>query len=97
MIATCPNGYTYQDAIPEPLVTVPTTTTTTTSTIPPSSTTTVPSEIPANPGNTKNCSDFSTYNEAKEWFDTYFEYYGDVAGLDGDNDQEPCESLPGGP
>ena len=97
MIATCPYGYTYQDAIPEPLVTVPTTTTTTTSTIPPSSTTTVPSEIPANPGNTKNCSDFSTYNEAKEWFDTYFEYYGDVAGLDGDNDQEPCESLPGGP
>ena len=84
MIATCPNGYTYQDATPEPLVTVPTTTTTTTttSTIPPSSTTTVPSEIPANP-NTKNCSDFSTYNEAKEWFDTYYEYYGDVAGLDG--------------
>jgi len=97
MIATCPNGYTYQDATPEPLVTVPTTTTTTTSTIPPSSTTTVPSEIPANPGNTKNCSDFSTYNEAKEWFDTYYEYYGDVAGLDGDNDQEPCESLPGSP
>ena len=97
MIATCPYGYTYQDAIPEPLVTVPTTTTTTTSTIPPSTTTTVPSEIPDNPGNTKNCSDFSTYNEAKEWFDTYYEYYGDVAGLDGDNDQEPCESLPGGP
>ena len=94
MIATCPYGYTYQDAIPEPLVTVPTTTTPTTST---TSTTTVPSEIPANPGNTKNCSDFSTYNEAKEWFDTYFEYYGDVAGLDGDNDQEPCESLPGSP
>jgi hypothetical protein len=31
------------------------------------------------------------------WFDTYFPYYGDVAGLDGDNDGEPCESLPGGP
>jgi len=97
MIDACPTGYSYEDAIPEPLVNVPTTTTTTTSTIPSSSTTTVPSEIPANPGNTKNCSDFSTYNEAKEWFDTYFEYYGDVAGLDGDNDQEPCESLPGSP
>ena len=23
--------------------------------------------------------------------------YGDVARLDGDNDGEPCESLPGGP
>jgi len=97
MIDACPTGYSYEDAIPEPLVNVPKTTTTTTSTIPSSSTTTVPSEIPANPGNTKNCSDFSTYNEAKEWFDTYFEYYGDVAGLDGDNDQEPCESLPGSP
>ena len=97
MIDACPTGYSYEDAIPEPLVNVSTTTTTTTSTIPSSSTTTVPSEIPANPGNTKNCSDFSTYNEAKEWFDTYFEYYGDVAGLDGDNDQEPCESLPGSP
>ncbi len=95
MIATCPYGYSYQDATPEPLVTVPTTTTT--STIPTSSTTTVPSEIPTNPGNTKNCSDFLNYQEAKEWFDTYYEYYGDVAGLDGDNDQEPCESLPGSP
>ena len=95
MIATCPYGYTYEDAIPEPLVTIPTITTSTI--IPTSSTTTVPSEIPVNPGNTKNCSDFSTYQEAKEWFDTYYEYYDDVAGLDGDNDQEPCESLPGGP
>ena len=33
----------------------------------------------------------------KAWFDTYFPYYGDVARLDGDNDGEPCESLPGGP
>ena len=51
----------------------------------------------ANPGNTKNCSDFSTYTEAKTWFDTYFPHYGDVARLDGDGDGEPCESLPGGP
>ena len=97
MIATCPYGYTYEDAIPELLVTVPIITTTTTLTIPTSSTTTVSSEIPDNPGNTKNCSDFATYQEAKEWFDTYYGYYGDVSGLDGDNDQEPCESLPGGP
>ena len=45
----------------------------------------------------KNCSDFSTYAEAKTWFDIYFPHYGDVARLDGDNDGEPCESLPGGP
>ena len=82
MIATCPTGYTYQDAISESLVTVLTTTTTT---------------IPDNPGDSKNCSDFETYQEAKTWFDTYFSYYGDVAGLDRDGDEEPCESLPGGP
>ena len=50
-----------------------------------------------NPGNTKNCSDFSSYSEAKAWFDRYFPDFGDVARLDGDNDGEPCESLPGGP
>ena len=55
-------------------------------------------EIPPNPGNTKNCDDFDTYQEAKEWFDYYFPYYGDVARLDGnDNDGLPCESRPGGP
>ena len=79
----------------------PTTTTSTTTTSAP--TTTVPpttTTIPANPGNTRNCSGatgFSTYAEAKAWFDTYFPYYGDVAKLDGDGDSEPCESLPGGP
>ena len=50
----------------------------------------------SNPGNTKNCGDFKTYAEAKEWFDTYFDAYGDVAKLDSDGDGEPCESLPGG-
>lgn len=97
MIATCPYGYRYEDATPEPLVTVPTTTTSTTTI---TTTTTVPSTtttIPDNPGNIKNCSDFETYLEAKTWFDTYFPYYGDVAGLDRDGDEEPCESLPGGP
>jgi hypothetical protein len=93
MIDTCPAGYSYEDAVPEPLVTVPTTTTSTTTTTVQSSTT----NIPDNPGDTKNCSDFETYQGAKTWFDTYFRYYGDVAGLDGDGDEEPCESLPGGP
>ena len=45
----------------------------------------------------RDLSDFSTYPAAKAWFDTYFPYHGDVARLDGDNDGEPCESLPGGP
>ena len=39
----------------------------------------------------------ATYAEAKTWFDTYFPYYGDVAGLDGNNDGIPCQSLPGAP
>jgi len=52
---------------------------------------------PDNPGNTKNCGDFLDYAQAKAWYDTYYPYYGDVARLDGDDDGEPCESLPGGP
>ena len=72
----------------------PTTTTTTTTTV---ASTTTTAGIPDNPGNTKNCSDFSTYPVAKAWFDTYYPHYGDVARLDGDGDGEPCESLPGGP
>jgi hypothetical protein len=46
-----------------------------------------------NPGDTKNCADFGTYAEAKAWFDTYFDLYGDVARLDGNSDGIPCESL----
>lgn len=57
-------------------------------------TSTVPGEIPPNPGNSRNCSDFSTQAEAQEWFDTYFPHYGDVARLDGNGDGEACESLP---
>lgn len=75
-------------------------TTTTAASTPPTTvapTTTVADNVPANPGDTKNCPDFSTYQEAKTWFDTYFPYYGDVARLDSDGDGEPCESLPGGP
>jgi len=57
-------------------------------------TTTVSGGIPPDPGNSRNCSDFSTQAEAQEWFDTYFPHYGDVARLDGDGDGEACESLP---
>jgi len=48
-----------------------------------------------NPGDTKNCSDFATYQDAKAWFDTYFPQFGDVARLDRDGNGFPCESLPG--
>jgi len=46
-----------------------------------------------NPGNLKNCKDFTTYDEAKKWFDAYFPLYGDVAKLDGNGDGKPCEKL----
>jgi hypothetical protein len=52
---------------------------------------------PANPGDTKNCTDFATYAAAKAWFDTYFPAYGDVAKLDQDGDGIPCETLTGAP
>ncbi len=55
---------------------------------------TTSTEVPPDPGNSKNCPDFSTQAEAQEWFDTYFPHYGDVARLDGDGDGEACESLP---
>jgi putative cell wall-binding protein len=50
-----------------------------------------------NPGDTKNCSDFATWQQANEWFRTYYPEYGDVANLDADGNQIPCESLPGAP
>lgn len=50
-----------------------------------------------NPGDVKNCPDFATYKEAKEWFDKYYDLYGDVAKLDKNNNGIPCESLPGAP
>ena len=51
----------------------------------------------SSPGDTKNCSDFSNYADAKAWFDRYFSSFGDVAGLDSDGDGIPCESLSGAP
>ena len=57
-------------------------------------TATTSTEVPPNPGDSKNCGDFSTQAEAQEWFDTYFPPYGDVARLDRDRDGVACESLP---
>ena len=84
------------DGIPSlPITNSPTTTITseTTTTAPVTSDPTVP----PNPGNSVNCSDFSTWDEAKEWFDTYYPYYGDIGDLDRNGDLNPCESLPGSP
>ena len=98
MIETCPAGFAYADAEEEPVVELPTpTTTTTTTSTTTTTTTTIASSQPDNPGNTKNCGDFSNYSEAKTWFDTYYPYYGDVGDLDRDGDLIPCESLPGAP
>lgn len=93
MLNTC-------DAEPASTWTPPVAPATTSSTTTTTSSSPTASTIPPDPGNTRNCSGasgFSTYAEAKAWFDTYFPYYGDVAKLDGDGDGEPCESLPGGP
>ena len=38
-----------------------------------------------NPGDTKNCVDFSSWDAANVFFWTYYDRYGDVAKLDGDN------------
>ena len=88
MIATCPESFKYGDAQQEPIAELPMPTTTTT---------TVGSSQPANPGNSKNCGDFSNYAEAKAWFDTYYPFYGDIGDLDRDEDLIPCESLSGAP
>ncbi len=54
-----------------------------------------PSTTPSNPGDSKNCGDFSTQAEAQAWYAKYFPYYGDIANLDGnDNDGRVCEALP---
>jgi hypothetical protein len=50
--------------------------------------------IPANPGDSVNCSDFATQAEAQAWHDLYFPHYGDIANLDRDGDGVACESLP---
>lgn len=49
---------------------------------------------PRNPGDTKGCSDFETYEDALQWYETYQPYFGDVAKLDRDRDGIPCPGLP---
>lgn len=52
---------------------------------------------PPNPGDTKDCDDFATWAAADAWFVKYYRWYFDVAKLDPDNDDVPCEDLPGAP
>lgn len=70
----------------------PVTTTAPPTTTAPTVTTTEPTL--ANPGNSKNCSDFATQAEAQAWFDLYYPAFGDVGDLDRDGNLIPCESLP---
>lgn len=57
----------------------------------------IPAVVVGNPGDTKNCGDFSTWAAANTWYQTYVRAYGDVANLDADDDGIVCESLPGAP
>lgn len=74
-----------------------TTTSTARATTTSQATTTTASAAPSNPGDSKNCGDFSTWRAAQDWFDLHFPHYGDVARLDADDDGIACESLPGAP
>ncbi|WP_072313850.1 cell wall-binding repeat-containing protein [Agrococcus sp. Marseille-P2731] len=46
------------------------------------------------PSSSVNCSDFRTQRAAQLWFDYWFPRYGDIAGLDRDDDGRACETLP---
>lgn len=63
----------------------------------PQTSTSTTSPRPPNPGDTVNCTDFATWPDANAYYQAYFPYYGDVAGLDSDGDGIVCESLPGAP
>lgn len=59
-----------------------------------SSTTPPPPSQPTRPADV-DCSDFTYQYQAQAWYNRYYPYYGDVANLDGvDNDGRVCESLP---
>jgi hypothetical protein len=90
-------GVSLDPPIPPPPSTTTSPTTTPPITSPTTTTTTLPSGPPPNPGNAVDCSDFATWQEAYNWYLTYYPYYGDVAMLDADHDGIPCESLPGAP
>ncbi|MCS4048011.1 hypothetical protein GGQ04_003168 [Salinibacter ruber] len=46
-------------------------------------------------GRGRDCSDFDTQPEAQRFYES--SKPGDPHGLDGNNDGQACESLPGGP
>ena len=48
----------------------------------------------SNPGDTKQCYDFKTFEDALQWYERYLPLYGDVAQLDKDGDGIPCSGLP---
>jgi hypothetical protein len=52
---------------------------------------------PPDPGDTRDCDDFATWAEADRWFEWFVAAHGDVADLDPDHDDVPCEDLPGAP
>ncbi|MFP5252012.1 MAG: cell wall-binding repeat-containing protein, partial [Actinomycetes bacterium] len=45
------------------------------------------------PAESVNCDDFPSWSAAQAWFLYWFPIYGDIAGLDGDDDGIACESL----
>ena len=57
-----------------------------------------PLEVPNAPpqGTLPTCSNFGSWAEANDWFWTY-KRHGDPAQLDDDQDDVPCEALPGNP
>lgn len=52
------------------------------------------SDCPCDQGNVKNCSDFDTWEEAQDCYEKCLDLgYGDVHGLDSDDDGIACEGL----
>ena len=51
-----------------------------------------PTGPPPNPGDSKNCADFTSQPAAQAWFLKYYPFYGDVARLDADHDMIACEN-----
>jgi hypothetical protein len=46
---------------------------------------------PSNPGDAKDCSSFPDRLAAQEWYEAFFDLYGDIANLDADGDGIVCE------
>ena len=77
-----------------PTTTQPPATTATPTTVAPTTTaapTTTTLEIPGDPGNYLDCENFPSAAHAQDWFDWYYPYYGDVAGLDRNGDGIACD------